>query len=329
MQHRRPTTYAIRILRLPGAVLLCLLALCWAAYPAAAQEPPPTIPEYAALVREATAAAERGDRLEFDPAAERLIWVTGVRAANGAVIPVDNSWLREATAGANPDLQQIAARLGAISDALAHPAGAAPADARERLAEIYARPPLARPESQPPPRWFTDLIDAILRLLDRILTPVTSASPAAANVMTWGIAIVGGLLLLGVILYLLIGLRRGMVAEAQAAQADPDAGIGSRGALERASALATAGDHRSGMRYLYLSALLWLDEHGALRYDRALTNREHLAQLNERPALRRRLAPVVDTFDRVWYGHATLDADAFAGFRAQVEQLKSDGEKSE
>ena len=75
------------------------------------------------------------------------------------------------------------------------------------------------------------------------------------------------------------------------------------------------------MRYLYLAALLRLDERGLLRYDRALTNREYLERVRENPALRERLRPIVDTFDRVWYGHAQLDAEGFAEYRARVRAL--------
>jgi hypothetical protein len=78
------------------------------------------------------------------------------------------------------------------------------------------------------------------------------------------------------------------------------------------------------VRYLYLSALLWLDERDHLRYDRALTNREYLERVRNNPALRTRLAPVIETFDRVWYGHAALDAQAFAAYQEQIEALRKE-----
>ncbi|HMP39410.1 MAG TPA: DUF4129 domain-containing protein [Roseiflexaceae bacterium] len=288
--------------------------------------PPPPLDEYAALIRTATTAARRGDRIEFDTAVEQLLAIHEVRVTDDALVRVDNRWLAEATAGANPDLVPIAERLGAISDTLAQPAGAAPPDALARLDAIMGQPPLSRPEPQPPPQWLIDLLELIGRILDRMLEPITTASPQSANLVAWVIAVIGLVLLVGVIIYMLIGLRRGVVRDTQVADPDPDAGIGSRGALDRAGDHAASGDYRTGMRYLYLSALLWLDEHGALRYDRALTNYEHLAQLNERPELRRRLAPVIETFDRVWYGHAPLDETAFSMFRGQIEQLRRDAE---
>jgi hypothetical protein len=131
-------------------------------------------------------------------------------------------------------------------------------------------------------------------------------------------------LLLGVIAYLVRGLRRGLVAEASADDGDPEASLTAKTALEQAGGLARGGDYRTAVRYLYLSALLWLDERGALRYDRALTNHEHLDRVRDNPALRDRLAPVVDTFDRVWYGHLPIDEATFAAYQRQVEELRSE-----
>ena len=91
---------------------------------------------------------------------------------------------------------------------------------------------------------------------------------------------------------------------------------------KQAGEIARGGDYRAAMRYLYLSALLWLDERDMLRYDRALTNREYLERLRDNAMLRERLRPMVETFDQVWYGHAPLDAQALAAYRAQVEALR-------
>jgi hypothetical protein len=38
-------------------------------------------------------------------------------------------------------------------------------------------------------------------------------------------------------------------------------------------------------------------------------------------ALRAQLAPVVETFDRVWYGYAPLDAGGFEQYRRTVEAV--------
>jgi hypothetical protein len=142
-------------------------------------------------------------------------------------------------------------------------------------------------------------------------------------VFQWFIIGICVLLLLLVFGYLLLSLRRSLGSEARPlATDDPDAGLTATAALQQASGLARGGDYRTAVRYLYLSSLLWLDEQNMLRYDRALTNHEYLERLHDSPELRARLVPIVETFDRVWYGHADLDAESFAAYERQVAALR-------
>ncbi len=80
-------------------------------------------------------------------------------------------------------------------------------------------------------------------------------------------------------------------------------------------------DYRAAIRYLYLSSLLTLDERGLIRYDRTLTNREHLRQVADNQPLFDLLRPIVNVFDRVWYGFAPVDAALYQDFRQNVERL--------
>ncbi len=129
-------------------------------------------------------------------------------------------------------------------------------------------------------------------------------------------AIVVGLLLLGFARNLRIQQRR---------LPDPlpeDEPTTSQDARERADDSQAAQDYRTAMRYLYLASLLLLDERGVLHYDRALTNREHLRQVADQPALSDALRPVVNTYDRVWYGFAPVSEPMFELFRQNVERLR-------
>src|SRR5262245_32705301 len=302
---------------------LVLFVSLWLALPASAQAQPPDLPTYVGWVREAFAAAQRSDRLGLEQVADKLVATSSVRLPGGQSIGVDNSWLRAALKGDDPDLQAIAARLGAILDALAQPNSSAPSDALERLKQILDNPPFKELPADPDAgRWWSDFWDWVGRVLEALLRPVGTAARPASETIGWVILVVGGLLLAGVMGYLLLGLRRNLAAEARAAEDDPEAGLTARTALDQASEIARSGDYRAAMRYLYLSALLWLDERDMLRYDRALTNREYLERLRDNAALRERLRPVVETFDQVWYGHAPLDAQSFAAYRAQVEALR-------
>ena len=306
------------------AAAVLFFVLCSLFYPtASAQAQPPDLPTYTALVRQAFAAAQRSDRLGLEEVAAQLIATGSVRLPQGQSVPVDNGWLREALKSGDPDLQTIAARLGAILDALAQPDSSAPPDAPARLKQILDNPPFKEPPANPDAgRWWRDFWDWVGRVLEALLRPIGTTARPASQTIGWVILVVGGLLLAGVIGYLLLGLRRNMAAEARAADDDPEAGLTARTALDQAGEVARGGDYRTAMRYLYLSALLWLDERDMLRYDRALTNREYLDRLRDNSALRERLRPVVETFDQVWYGHAPLDAQSFATYRAQVEALR-------
>lgn len=302
------------------ACLLCVSLWCYFATPAQAQSQPPDLPTYTGWLREAYAAAQRGDRLGLEQAAEQLIAAREVRLPGGSSSHVDNRWLRAALADAEPNLPAIGARLGAVLDALAQPASAAPADAQARLRAILDRPPFVAGEPSTP-GWLRSLLEWLGRLLERILRPIGSVVSNSGLGIAWVIAIAGGLMIAAVLFVMLRGLRRNIVAEASAGD-DPEANLTARAALEQASGLARGGDYRTAVRFLYLSALLWLDERNLLRYDRALTNREYLERVRANPALRARLAAVVETFDQVWYGHVPIDAETFARYQEQVEALR-------
>jgi hypothetical protein len=290
-----------------------------------AQSQPPDLETYSGWVREAFAAAQRSDRLGLQDAAARLVATTSVRLPGDATSAVDNGWLRDALQEAEPDLPVIAERLGAIIDALAQPPSTAPADARERLRQMLDQPPYKRPDPPQSPAWLRDFGDWLVRVLERLFEPLGRISPSGGRTAAWTIAAIGGLLLLGVLVYLLRGLRRGMVAGARADEDDPEANLTAKTALDQAGGLARGGNYRTAVRYLYISALLWLDERDILRYDRALTNREYLERVRDNPALRERMAPIVETFDRVWYGHLPIDAESFAVYERQVAELRREG----
>ena len=290
-----------------------------------AQGQPPDLAAYTSWVREAFAAAQRSDRLGLEDAATRLVATSSVRLPGEATITVDNGWLRDALKSAEPDLPTIAERLGAIIDALAQPPNAAPADARERLKRMLDQPPFKQPDAAQTPAWLDEFFDWLGRLLENAFRPLGRISPSGGRTVAWGIAIVGAVLLVGVLVYLLRGLRRGVVAGARADDGDPESNLTAKTALDQAGGLARGGDYRTAVRYLYISALLWLDEHDMLRYDRALTNREYLERVRDNPALRERMTPIVETFDRVWYGHLPIDAESFAVYQRQVDELRREG----
>lgn len=303
------------------------------------QAPAPDLPTYERWLREASGAARRGDRLSLERIATDIVATKRVRLPETVLeneregepegepgvqtVPVDNSWLRDALDEPEPDLDAIASRLGALLDALARPATAVPGDARQQLHDILNRPPFATTETSGEGTGIgTQILNWFLHLLEQLFKPISQAGGGPLNIVGWLII----LLVIGVIGWVLALLLRGMrgsVSDEARRQDDLAASdpTTSASALREARSLAQHNDYRTAVRYLYLSSLLWLEEHGHIRRDPALTNREYLERLPPGP-LRTRLQPIVETFDRVWYGYSTLDAAAFADYQQHVENLR-------
>lgn len=312
---------AVGVARWAFLWFVCLACVSTLGGHAHAQSQIPPLATYEAWLREAFAAAQRGDRLGLQQIAPRLTETTSVTLPTGGTAAVDNAWLRDALKASEPDLPPIASRLGALIDALALPASPAPPDAQERLTTILSQPPFVGADA-PQDSLLGRFLDWLFRQLGRLFRPIGDAGFRSANAIGWLVAGLGLLLLIGVLAYVLLWTRRNLASDARAASDDPEARLTSNSAVQQASDLARGGDYRTAVRYMYLSALLWLDERDMLRYDRALTNREYLEHLGNNPELRGRLLPIVETFDRVWYGYASLDAQSFEAYRQQVEALR-------
>ena len=94
-----------------------------------------------------------------------------------------------------------------------------------------------------------------------------------------------------------------------------------RAALARAETAEAASDFRGALRYLYLSAILHLQERGVLPYDKSLTNREYLRQARADTDLHTALGPAITVFDEVWYGHKPCDAETVANYRDLLQKV--------
>jgi hypothetical protein len=92
-------------------------------------------------------------------------------------------------------------------------------------------------------------------------------------------------------------------------------------AVDRAQQLVTMKDYRAAIRYLFLAALLALDERKLLRFDHTLTNREMLRDVQANPTLSAVLTPLTAAFDRVWYGFEPLTQSDYEILVEQIESL--------
>ena len=94
-----------------------------------------------------------------------------------------------------------------------------------------------------------------------------------------------------------------------------------KAALAYAETAEAASDFRGALRFLYLSAILHLQERGVLPYDKSLTNREYLHQAQTDTDLQATLGPAVTLFDEVWYGHKPCDAETLADYRDLLQKV--------
>jgi hypothetical protein len=267
-----------------------------------------------AAVRAAQALDGAARQAQIDAAIGALSGIDAVSLPDGTVVPVDNSALVAVLQSGQPDLARIGCELAALRDAGQEPrTPAGPADAEQRLHEILARPEFRQREP-------SALEQELGRLLSQLLT-------GAARVMSipgvwYAIAAIGALLLGGLLYAVARNLFSTGAAGIPVAPVEPgDENLSAAQALQRAQTLAAGGDYRTSVRYLYLSSLLFLEEAGRLRYDRTLTNREYLRQIEGQADLAEPFRLVVNTFDRVWYGFGPIDAQAYAAYLDQVQAL--------
>jgi hypothetical protein len=93
-------------------------------------------------------------------------------------------------------------------------------------------------------------------------------------------------------------------------------------AVDEGRELVAAGNYRGAIRHLFLAALLTLDERNLIHYDKTRTNYELLNEVELRDTITEPLTPVVETFERVWYGFETVGAAEYELLVGQIELLK-------
>ncbi|MEZ4511834.1 MAG: DUF4129 domain-containing protein [Chloroflexota bacterium] len=303
--------------RSPAPLLLTLLLWLTAVSPLPVYAQPIPLADYWQQL------ADLRQRVVAEPeaVAQRLREITAVSLPDGQTIAVDHSFLiRELQSG---DGQRAAELLDALlQQHQSWPQPQFTAADREPLDEILQRPEFQY-DTPPPSRlqqWWQDLVDRFWAFIARLLPDrSTPAGQLIGSLTTW----LGGVLLVLVIAVALWNLLGGLVADARFVADDPaEEFLSAEGARVRAQQLAEGGDYRTAVRYLYLSALLLLEEHNLLRYDRSRTNREYLRSVAHRPELAAILQEVVEVFDRVWYGFQPLGQSDYDRYAAQVEALK-------
>ncbi len=304
--------------------LLALALLClWQPAPARA-DAPTTLDEYRAAVAQSLdlvtrAAAQSADerRASLNQAASILEAINAVTLPSGAESTVNNRALVALIRDAEKT-KVAQTRLAALHDALAQPLAPIAASDLTLLENILARPPFVQAQSALP-SWLEDILRRTMRFLDRLFDNAAHGVFDARDF----IVLLGLGLVVVVLLYFLRGLRRNFVPEeALTSLAQTHAARTPGEAFNHTQQFINQGDYRNAARQLYLATLLLLDQRGKIKFDPTLTNREYLQQTAADARVSAALAPIIETFDRVWYGFETITPTEFDAYRARVEQVK-------
>jgi hypothetical protein len=296
-----------------------------------AQSTPPPVKEYWQLVQETLEAVRQARKLPPDQrepiltnAADRLKAVSSVTLPDGQIVPVDNTALIAGLRVNSPDLEKLELRLDALVETHQSWQQQQPKpDAFDKLAQVLARPEFqSLPQRQP--TWLEEWWEKAIRWLDEFLTRLMFSRGAESLGLDWIVLIIGALVLAGVAFFFWRNVRAHLVREAALAQDAAELnGLSASAAVKQAQSLAAGADYRQAVRYLYLAALLTLDERGVLRYDKTLTNRQVLrhARQSGDADLAQTMSPVVDTFDSVWYGFAEVSDESYQAYNEQIKQV--------
>lgn len=320
--------------RLRQTVLAGLLAalMAWGVLAQAASADSPPVPESVYWQRLEAIRDEIKEMQELS-AAEVAPWMTArqqelqtirqVQLEDGTVVDVDHSVLIAALRSEPPNPASVRYLLAVLLKA--HESERASSHGTADLASLQAI--LARAEFQPPaappsPDWLENFLAWLQRLLERLFP--SSAQTTGNELFSWLLLGVGGLALAALLYYVARTLTVSLAGDAHLRAEDGDGRtpLTADAAFTRAQEMADARDYRTAVRYLYLSALLTLDERGLLRYDRTKTNREYVRSLRNEPTLAAKLREVIDLFDRVWYGLQPLDLAAYTRYQEQVAELR-------
>lgn len=294
-----------------------------------AAEPPWPIDAYWQQIEETDALVLKSSTTPTDTAqlADRWGAINAVLLPDGTVVPVDHSHL-VALLRADPfNRTRLDAYLTTLLDARETTASdSAQPQYGERLATILSAPEFQWVERQPSrlEEWWRRLRERFWEWVSKLFGGEDGMIDINVPLPGILVSIGGSLALLLVLYYVLRELNANFVAEKAINPDDveDEAMLTANAAMKRAQTLSASGDYRTAIRYLYLSALLALDERGVLRYDRTLTNREYIRTLEKRPTLARVFGSVVGVFDRVWYGKQPVDADTYADYVAHIEDLE-------
>jgi hypothetical protein len=172
------------------------------------------------------------------------------------------------------------------------------------------------------PSWIDRVRQRVFRLLNRLFAGVmeSSAFPTISRALVYILLAAAGLT---AALWLSKFRRRALSAGTESISAHPAAPqtVAWTHWLTQAEAAAAAGSWRDAIHFSYWCAVSFLEANGAWSADRTRTPREYVRLLPASSGDRSALSALTRLFERVWYGTATADADAFAEMTTHLKEL--------
>lgn len=265
-------------------------------------------------------------RQTFSQATKLWESLEAVRLSDGTNTPIDTSVIVTELRADPPNPERLETLLNTmLEQRQSWPAGPFGTADIQSLKEILAKPEYQWSEEAPP----SPLEEWIARQFERFVNWLFGAlegSISSTGLRIWQLILIGlgALALVFVLGYMGRHLRKVIAAEAELGSDDHiEENLSASAALSKAQAMSDSGDYRMAVRYLYLAALLQLEERGLLRYDRSRTNREYLGDIKRRRilGLSDSFTEVVEVFDRVWYGYQPLDQAGYENYSEAVAQV--------
>ena len=168
---------------------------------------------------------------------------------------------------------------------------------------------------------YEDILSKLFSLHDRRTSAFQHLliGIGTADALLW----IGCLILIGLTFFFIQQIRRDLVVEVgdKATESEMDNVTTAQAALTQSEVAVTSHNFRDALRFLYLSAILHLQERGILTYDKSLTNLEYLHTLQAHSELQEALRPVIQVFDDVWYGYKPCNADTVANYRELLQKV--------
>jgi hypothetical protein len=195
-----------------------------------------------------------------------------------------------------------------------------------RLHAILARPEFQAQRDLP---WWQQLFAPVLNfawgLLAQLVQLVLDATSGRQGSIGIVVLALSAVVLVFATAYLARAVRLSVVREAQLRSASLVERRERSDELWRtAQQLAAAGELGEALRLAYLSALYALDERALLHVERNLTNREHAQRLEQHyPELGDSFNELVERYEQVRYGRASVVAETFSDFSERAQHVRS------